>query len=821
MKPLSVTKWKAIFLCAIFLSGVSSIIYQLAWVRYLHLVFGNSVYAIAIVLSCFMLGLALGSKFIGKIADRHQDSTRIFISLEIWIGVYGMLSPFIYVWISQGYMGIVQWMEAGYEVKMAVRVAAALLFLVIPTFLMGGTFPVAVKSFSRYLNNIGKDVGIIYSVNTLGAAMGAFGTGFFLLQLAGLRNSIWIAAALNGVVALLIAVARHRMNGRTIAVIGTSVDQGQRRNVVVPDSKPGQSKSFQAIIGFAFALSGFASLSYEVFWTRILSYFFRDTIYDFALVLTAFLTGILLGSLLCARWLHKVRRTVSVFGYLQVLIGIFSLVSLYVIGNLPYIAGHLQTMTSLYAKYGDHYWTAAVYIKFGYAFMIMLIPTTLFGATYPLIGKILIHDLRQLGDRIGLFNSLNTIGAAFGSLLSGFLFLSLFGLQNSIIVMALLNCGIGLALLWYDSPDRRRAAWRACLPVVLTVCLVLQAIPGWDKLRMTVSFLAPNQNLEGVVRQLYYKEDASGLTSVVEVIPIQQKFMTTNRLYAQNSSDSGGMEDHRRLGHIPMLLHPDPESVLVVGLGAGITLRGVGEHPVQDIDCVEISNHVKEAARWFANENNHILDDSRVRVHIDDGRNFIRTSNEKYDVIIGDIYFPMSSGSSNMFSTNYFREVREHLQPEGLFAQWLPMHQLSLSDMQIIIKSFKQEFANTTLWFGLIGDSVPVIGMVGTLEPLTVDWSSLEERIRTLNSDGRLEEIGLADSSSLLSLFVLGGSSLDQFVRGQPVNTDDRPIIEFTAPRIYMNSRQVGLENMAEFSKRVENAKPYIVNIPQSGVLVK
>jgi spermidine synthase len=791
---------------AIFLSGLSSIIYQLVWTRYLNQLFGVSVHAVATVLTCYMLGLVAGSLFIGRLADRTKRVQRLFLSLEALIGIYGLCSPFLYAAVTELNVWTASQFAIGSDLKLAVRIALSLLFLIIPTFLMGGTFPVMVKRHNRMMAGIGKDMGAIYAVNTLGAAFGAFVTGFYLIQWFGLNQSVYLAAGLNLlVVCLLLVGASDPHSGPANA--------GKQAEAPALAGTGTGSKRFVWLFGTVFALSGFTSLSYEVLWTRSLTYFFRDTVYDFALVLTVFLGGIVLGSLVCSRLLHRIHKPVETFGLVQVAIGLCALISLFVIHKLPYAINHLQTMSALYTKYGDGYWLAGLSIKLAYTLLIVLVPTSLFGATYPLIGRILLQNTSQVGKQVGLLNSLNTLGAAIGSLLSGFVLLSLLGLHNSIKALALLNCGIGLTICAFAVWPRSRFPVKTAAALVIVVAVVAASVPRWDQLRMSISFLEPDQALEQAVRVLYYNENSMDMVSVVEVVPYQQKFLTTNRLYTQNTSYMGKTEDHRRLGHIPLLLHPHPDNVLVIGLGAGMTLSGVGEHPVTRIDGVEISSNVVNAARLFSDENKGILDDPRLRLHIDDGRNFIRTVKEKYDVIIGDIYFPMSSGSSSLYSTDYYRAVNDRLAPDGLFVQWLPIHQLSFPDLKIIIRSFQEEFPAASLWYGMIGDSAPVLGVLGMKKPLTIDYGRLEKRLGHSDLQESLQEMNLATPYLLLSHFIAEGDPLRELVRGAAVNTDNKPIIEFTAPRLYDRSHKTGLANVAHFPEITTTVFPYLTNI--------
>jgi len=865
---------------AVILSGFSGIVYQLVWSRYMQLMFGNTVHAVATVVACYMLGLVIGSLVFGRLADRVKRSYRLFMLLEASVGVYGLCSPNLYaavtdlnIWLAQTYGG----QEMAGDIW---RITLGLAYLLIPTCLMGGVFPVMVKCRNRLDESIGQDVGAIYALHTFGAAGAALITGFWLIRLIGLAGSIVIAAASNFIVVAVLFLARpglerkrqeanigpgesRETNGKlpgsgmkARAAAWGSSKVGRREAAVAAMPEIGGRRSRQAalrahhfrhrtehshhayhfrdrteglvaeaggrsatwLLGAAFAASGFTSLSYEVLWTRSLTYFFRDTVYDFALVLAVFLLGTVLGSHVCTTLLGKIREPVRWFGIIQLLIGLASFISLLVIHRLPYMINHLQTMTVLYRDYGEYYWIAGLAIKCICTLLIVLPSTCLFGATYPLISKILVQQSAQLGRRLGWLNGLNTLGAALGSWMSGFILISWLGLHNSLLLLTLLNGCIGVEV-WLLARGRIRSKGSMLSTAVIASLLLVAlatataAAPKWDKLRMSISFLEPDQDLESAVRLLYYSEDATDMVSVVEVIPYEQKFLTTNRLYTQNTSSMERTEDHRRLGHIPLLLHPEAKTVLVIGLGAGMTLSGAGAHPVESIDVVEISANVAAAANLFREENGGILDDPRIKLHIEDGRHFIQTSERRYDVIIGDIYFPMSSGSSHMYSVDYYRMVRERLRDDGLFVQWLPTHQLTLDDLKIVIRSLGEAFPRVSLWYGMIGDSAPAVGVAGTNEPLVIDFELLRQRMEMPILYEQLASVNLGDPYMLLSHFIAGDEEIAKLVRGVPVNSDNNPIIEYSAPRIYQRPYELGLDNLSTLSTVAQDAYPLLTGV--------
>ncbi len=814
-----------------FFSGAGCLIYELVWSRYLTLVFGASVYAIASVTACFMLGLALGSWIIGKTVDRVSKQRNVLIWVLIGTGIYGFLSPVIFNGVARLTEYIPQNVYNIDYLRNMIRLGLSFLILIPPTFLMGGTFPGFIKLFNgicgQDIRSVGKEAGKLYSLNTLGGVMGAFGAGFFLIRFLGMKNTVYLAAIIYFICGSLLFLFNREFTGKNAK---NKAPGGKTREI-----KPGKTKlaqkgslgsgaevrpySSKIIVGAlaVFAVSGFTSLAYEVLWTKVLTLFFRDSIYDFTIVLSAFLSGIVIGSYFCAKWIGKSNNPLAPLALTEILIGIFSMVSLFLISRFPYIASFLQSMPKLYAQFGNNYWVTAVAIRFGYAFLVVLIPTSLFGTTFPLVSKITTTNFQKLGSGIGLMNGLNTLGATLGSLLAGFVFIVLMGIQKSIMLMAFLNIGIGLILLGLVSFHNRKLKPALMTTSFIAVLIIAVLIPRWDKLRMSTNIIDPKQPIEQILSLLYYHEDAYGITSVTEFKPRQIKILTTNRLFSQNTSAMMGLEDHRRLGHIPLLLHPNPHTVLVIGLGAGISLRGVSEHQLAAVDCVEISGGVIQAARYFARENNHVLNNPNIRFIIDDGRNYISVTKQKYDVIIGDILFPMSSGSGNLFSREYFTLCKKHLQPGGLMCQWLPAHQLSLDELKIIIKTFKAVFPSASVWYGMIGGSVPVVGCIGTNGKFSIDFNSLQKKYRDPLLVNYLQESNLDNPYIFLSNFIMAGEAVDAFTLNQPLNTDDHPVVEFINPMLVDGYQERGLINLRALNEITGDVTLWVTGAGKNG----
>lgn len=773
---------------------MSCLICEMVWSRYLHLIFGTSTFALAAVVASFMIGLALGNLVFGKLADKHNKLTRLLWWIQLAIALYIFLSPSLFILLSQSNKLVFQSIDAGPFMKNSFRFLFSFLFLSVPTILMGANFPVVIRLYNHDIHQVGRDSGRLYAFNTAGGVAGVCLSGFYLVRLLGLQNTLYLAGFVNLLCFLIILTMPSSKQKKT-----DPVPVHRTKEQLFPSDK------YLYFLMVTYFLIGFTSLSLEIIWTKILTLFFRDSIYDFTIVLSAFLTGIFAGSYVSSRALLRFRNTHFIFSIIMVLSGFSSLICIYFISRLPYIATFLQSMPGLYQLYHEQYWLFGTVFRYGYAFLIMLVPTMLFGAMFPLLTKMIILDRKKLAAKIGLLSGVNTAGSALGSLLTGFAFIPLIGLNQSMILMAVLNLILGILTALFVPLKNRKLKPVFILGLTAGSLLVFLFIPRWDKLHMSTYILEIGQPLHQLLELEYYNEDAYGITSVVQLIPNKRRYLTTNRLYTQNSSITGGWQDHRRLGHIPMLLHQDPEEVLVIGLGAGITVRGVKAHPAKSIDVVEISKSVVEAAGYFSKQNDDIHNDNRVQFIIEDGRNYITTSNKKYDVIIADIFFPMSSGSSNMYTEEYYTLCKKRLNSEGLMVQWLPVHQLSLEEIKIICHTFQSVFPNTTLWVGMVGENLPVIGCIGTRRPLQVDFERLNRRFSDPSLLKELQSIAISEPVSFLSYFIMDSTQLSEFSKNSRINRDQYPIIEFTNPLLHSRFKKRGDRNMDEIIKWREN----------------
>ncbi|MBI4378251.1 MAG: fused MFS/spermidine synthase [Nitrospinae bacterium] len=787
---------KKLILFLFFTSGISGLIYEIVWTRVFTLIFGNTTYAISTVLTAFMTGLAAGSFIFGRIVDKSKSPLMLYALIEISIGISALLVPLSFTVIENFYTSFLGDLDPASLFSTIIRFSISLLLLSIPATLMGGTLPVLSKYFILRLEELGWNIGIIYAVNTFGAVIGCFVTGYILIARIGVRNTTYLAVCMNviiGFIAMTIAI-----KGKQMSAGGSQQLEDKRQWLKVkskiknptthyrgsPESKtpkPFNPSTPQLLMLIFFGISGFTSLAYEILWTRAFSLTFYSTVYLFSNILTVFLLGIAIGSLVFIKFLEG-RRDVDllrIFGIVEFLIGMCALSSILFFQWLPF------NINSIGSLFGEMTWQKNIVIIFVINVCVMIFPTILMGLTFPLMGRFYTDNLMLLGRSIGSVYSVNTIGSIFGSFSAGFLIIPYFGIQNGILFLSFINLIIGIIIISMSPSRVNGLKWAgSASALILIVIIVKVAIADID--------IGLGYDLNGNV--LFRKEDISGTVKVVEDKNNYFRTLTVNNYSLATSGDVAV-----RFGHIPLLLHDNPEEVLVISLGSGITLGAVGQHPVKNIECVEIVPGVVEASMLFERENHNILKDPRVRLTMWDGRNYVLTTRRKYDVIISDLFQPDSAGTGNLYSKEHYQNCKDRLKKGGFMAQWLPLYQLSLEDLKVIMATFHDVFPHVTVWYGDINIIKPTLLLLGSDVSLKIDIENLQERMKL---KGVISDLIERDNGkAFMSFFIMDEKGVARFVEGAGLNTDDKPYIEFSAPKYIWRRSESAVQNFRELSK--------------------
>lgn len=762
---------KHLLLVCFFISGACGLIYEIAWLRSMGLIFGNTTFAISAVLAGYMAGLGLGALWWGKRIDRHGEPVKTYARLEAGIGIYALATPLIWVLIDLFTVGFYRFISPSFFLALIFKLLVSFLALLFPTFLMGATLPILSKYFVCDGKKVAKQVGLLYGLNTFGAVTGVLFSGFFAIPVFGVRETVYGTAALNFIVFFLCSYFRGPVDhAGSVAP--------KENHLPVPTAGTFSPFVTRGLLT-AFAVSGAVSMMYEVSWTRVLSVAMGSSVYAFSIMLATFLLGISLGSYLFGLVAEKIPVRLFTFSFFQLLTALTAVLGINFFNDMPYYFFRVYA----YSRGSELIFNLG---KFALCSSVMLGPTVAIGAMFACF----IHVIKQskpIGQEIGVAYFANTIGTIAGSVLAGFVIIPLIGTQNTILLAALLNAVIGVSSLF---PVRFSLKWKQALSAALLVILIItgaSSVRAWDRGFLTSGLaILPdwavgktrNQILETVSQRelVFYKE---GLSSTVSVHRLKDASWLSVNGKADASSDPRDNVTQALLGYIPMTLHPAPRKVMIIGLGSGSTASAVAAYPVRQIDLVEIEKAVVEASSFFKTLNRNVLADPRLKIHINDGRNFALLTPETYDVIISEPSNPWMAGVGNLFSLEHYQTLRKRLAPGGIVCQWVPVYRLSSEDFRMIVKTFSDVFPETSLWTPGLGD----LFLIGKKEPLTLDMKNIERAFQIPQVRNELQSFGIQTAEGFFSnalLFRHGAALLTQNAK---VNSDDHPYLEFSAPK--------------------------------------
>lgn len=781
---------RLVYLACFFLSGAAGLVYQIVWIRLLSLVFGNTVYAVSMVVAGFLSGLALGSHYWGKRADRIARPVKTYVFLEAGIAVSAIVITLMINFIDDAIvraMTVESINSGGWQLLRFVIMFAILL---VPTSLMGGTLPVMGKVYVPSEDKIGLGVGSIYAANTYGAMIGAFLSGFVLVPILGMSGALATAFFLNLTVAGIMRAAGDVAKESVEEGKQKSTPKQQKKKKKKAEKEPAAApfKPIPATLALSlFAVSGFCTLGFEVLWTRAFVVSFKSTVYLFSNLLTVFLFGMALGSHVFSKFLDTMRDPLKLFGLTQVGVGVMGLVS------VLFFAKSSSLATSLGGSMGEMNWMKDIVVMMILMALVFTIPTFFMGLAYPLICRVTAQSISSLGRDMGFAYAIGTLGGIAGSLVAGFWLLPALGLQNSIFFVSVLALVAGYVAL-AKAPGRKSAGM-----VFPASAMVAVFIVGG------VAISGVNIGLGGPVegKTVFAEEGVMGTVRVTQEKEGGPKTLMVNNYQLATSGDVAV-----RFGHVPMLLKPGARDVLVISLGSGITAGSVGAHPVERIDCVEIVPTLLDAQSFFKKDNHNIIADRRFHLTFWDGRHFVRVAKQKYDLVISDLFQPDSAGVGSLYALEHFLNVKEKLKPGGAMAQWLPLYQLSPGNLKVVMRTFAEAFEHVMVWYGDMNSELPTLMLMGSREPFQIRPDKL---MKTLEAQGVAEDmIESSDPLSFLSFYIMDREGVLDFTRGSPVNTDNNPVVEYTAPRNLWKRGENAVANFASFIDKRRLVTPLV-----------
>lgn len=741
----------AVLLLLFFGSGCAALIYEVVWFQMIELVVGSSAVSMAVLLGTFMGGMAAGNLALPKWVSEDVHPLRVYAVLEFGIAASAAVVWFGLPVAADLYAASAQPGSVDYWW----RGVLCVVFLLPPTMCMGATLPAAARWTEMTRQGTAR-LGACYGINIVGAVVGALVAGFFLLRLYDGAVATAGAVGLNLAIALVALGLARRHPRSTHALRRVDVEKqppvfrGRRRVWIVT------------------AFSGFCSLVAQVVWTRLLSLTLGGTVYNFSIILSVFLTGLGIGALVGAYLAKRSSQPQSALGVCQ-LLQVFTVV------------WGMDLLTQTIPFWGDSaaatVW-AQLLTDFFRTSLAVLPATVVWGASLPLALAAASGAFKDPGRSVASIYFVNTIGAVIGAVLASLVLLPQLGTSRSESLLIALSLAGAFLLL-------RPRTWigRSLLGAAAIIAGLLVLKPStvpWQ----VVAYGRHAAKGDQTARMLYLGEGSQATVAVSQNMLGVRYFHVSGKTEA--STHFYDMRLQRMLGHLPALVHPQPKSVLVVGLGAGVTAGSFVTHPsVERIVICEIEplivNHV---ARFFAEQNHRVLDDPRVEVVFDDARHYLATTRETFDIITSDPIHPWVKGAAKLYSEEYFRLCRQHLNPGGLVTQWVPFYSSSRDVVRSEIGTFFSVFPGGTIWGNEEGgrgyDSV----LMGSSEKLSIDVNTLRTRLGQLDHDKvreSLEEVHLGSAVSLLSTYAGRQHELQAWLEGAEINRDSSLRLQYLA----------------------------------------
>ena len=731
---------RATLLACLFLSGAAGLIAEVCWIRRASLVFGSTTLATSSVVAVFFLGLALGSWLFGRLSLRLARPLRLYGWLEIGLAALVLASSATFAGAEALYG---HFYRAAAGSTWITRILLVAVVILPPTVLMGGTLPLFCRQFVQGQARIVAGVGLLYALNTLGAAAGCAASGFLLIPALGLHRTLLIGAFLSLMAGITAAVSRAPATFLASPSAGRNREPSGTRQRAAASSHGISLTEVQrrSVVPWLFFAVGFVALGYEVLWTRFLALVVRTTLHTYTLSLTVVLLGIFLGSCMASRLSNGVTGRPRLFGALQVLGGLVMLATM-LLPPRAWQVLHSET------------WTC---------FALALVPAILSGASLPIAVRLVALDPLQVGRVTGTLTAVNTLGGIVGALLVGFVTLPHLGLQRSMLLTSGVALVSGFAAWWVL--DRRPRLVVRLLAIAVCTGLWL-ALPRLLPTRLPADFLSAREVL------VDYKE---GLETNLAVVRKQRAL----QLEADRWWQGQDRKTHQIMAaHLPMLLHSRPQRVLVVGVGAGQTPERVLLYGPKQLSCIDIEPAVFDLVRrhfpstW--------MDDPRVRLLREDGRNYIAHTGERYDVIaleVGQVFRP---GAAAFYTTDFYRRARARLEPGGLLSQFVPLAFLSPDTFKSVVASFLAVFPQSLLWYNtsellLVGANAERIQIDPARLDLLVSDAAIHDDLSWSYWDG--PAYWLNQAPVFLGGFLCGPGGLASLVAAAPLLDDDRPVL--------------------------------------------
>lgn len=762
----------------VFGSGFAALLFQILWMKQLGLLFGNTSHSAGTTLAAFFAGLATGSWFWGKRSARKPNPLRNYAGLECGIALSGLL----YFFVGYGYQEFYPWVFqniSSTSILVSVKFFLALLLIFPPAFFMGGTIPVLAQHVVSNPTTFGTRSALLYGTNTLGAALGASMAGFILPLWVGFNTTCLIGMGITGVISLWAFFLSKEKSSLIFDETSPLSNHSTSESITTNQEARGKDEKHPTHWAFPFFcfMSGFGVLALEVLWTRMFTQVLENSVYTFAAILVVVLISLSFGSLISSFLANRVTNP-------KLTLGVLILVGGGLVVSTPHVFMWLTDGLQIIATKGT--WIEYITLIFKSVAITVAPPAILLGTIFPFLMKVEERIGIQPGPSLGRLASINTVGAILGSLVCAFLFLQNYGMWRTMQILSTIYL---VAFFFLPLPFTK---WPNLLRA-LGVSLLILSFSVLNPSELPVFSIDKGRQQEIVLETW----EASNCTvSVVE--DDYGRSIKINSHYGLGST--GAFMPQRLQTDIPFLIKENHANLFFLGMGTGITAGATldGRYPsVKKVITCELVPEVITAARKYLtdirgfNPTGGLFTDPRSTVLAEDGRHYLMATDEKFDLINADLFVPFRSGAGSLYTREHFESAKSRLKPGGFFVQWLPMYQLTENEYMIIARTMLEVFPQVTLWRNGFQPGEEVLGLFGHLDdsplPPTQLNSQADKAYAVLGKTHfDIANLSLPFNAQTILLFYCGNlTSAKQIFESYPINTDDRPLIEYLAPRSY------------------------------------
>lgn len=729
------------------LSGASALMYQVIWVRLLGLSIGSTSISISIVLAVFFLGLGLGSYFTVSILKKFKNAFKIYLYVEAGIALSAVaILPLL---LNLDYfISLLPIVEAGIWLKFFI----VMLILIIPTFLIGVTFPLLIAVTVHNKNEIGERLAHLYAINSLGAVVGVLSSGFFLIPNFGLDGALYIAASLNIFIVLSGFAMYKAMNSSSNTLLESSLNTQESKNV--------NNKALVVLF-----VTGLSAMATEVGWMKFLIVYTGNTIYGFSLILAMFIAGIAIGSFAAKSRIISNMNSEKVLFFGLILLALALLGARAGLGVFPEIYEQLNTLQVNAFVYR---WS-----KYLVMFLLLLPATALFGMLFPIALKYYSPNIDALHANVGRAYAINIIAGIFGSIIAGFLIIPYFSTDILLTVVALFVLLSSIFFLRSVKIQNTPILWSSFTIIFVLLSVSLAHIDYKSMINIVVKREAGvyANNKEATIH--YIKEGQTGIIGLLSYssAPCIMKLFNNgmNESWIDMCNGNNLLLSEFLLGEIPLLLNPLAKKAFVVGYGGGTTVKALGMSDLESIDAVELESAVLDAMRTLYDNSLPTDNDKRVSVAINDARNALLMSKESYDIIVSQPSHPWLNGASNIMNRDFFEIVKSRLSQNGINGQWVPLFKIDVASLRSIIKAYTDTF---TYVISFVNVGSRDFLMFGSNEPIVIDYEKMQKQMNHRNARIVFESHNIKEPEDLMGYFALSKEQLVEISTNSEPATD-------------------------------------------------